>query len=123
MRLLIDANLSPAVARRLAGAGHDALHVFDAALGTATDEEILEAAAKDGRVIVSSDSDFGVLLARHDHHRPSFVLLRRCNELSAAGQAELLVAAIAAAAEELDAGAVVSVSPGHLRARRIPFST
>ena len=123
MRLLIDANLSPAVARGLVAAGHDAVHVFDAALGTATDEEILEAAAQDERVIVSSDSDFGALLARHDHRRPSFVLLRHCNELTAAAQTDLLVNAIAAATQELDAGAVISVSPGHLRARRLPFGT
>lgn len=123
MKLLIDANLSPAVARRLVAAGHDALHVFDAALGTATDDEILDAAATDGRVIVSSDSDFGALLARHRHSRPSFVLLRHSNDLTAASQADLLVAAIAAANDELDAGAVISVSPGHLRARRLPFGT
>ena len=123
MKLLIDANLSPGVARRLVAAGHDAVHVFDAGLGTATDDEILTAAATDGRVIVSSDSDFGALLARHGHRRPSFVLLRHCNELTAAGQADLLVTAIAAATEELDAGAVISVSPGHLRARRLPFGT
>jgi predicted nuclease of predicted toxin-antitoxin system len=123
VKLLIDANLSPSVARGLVAAGHDAVHVFDAALGTATDEEILDAAAADGRAIVSSDSDFGALLARHGHQRPSFVLLRHCNELTAAGQTDLLLVAIEAATEELDAGAVISVSPGHLRARRLPFGT
>jgi len=123
VKLLIDANLSPAVARRLVATDHDAVHVFDVALGTATDDEILRAAATDGRVIVSSDSDFGALLARHGHRHPSFVLLRHGNELTAAAQADLLVAAIAAAADELEAGAVISVSPGHLRTRRLPFGT
>jgi len=31
-------------------------------------------------VIVSSDTDFGALLARHDRATPSFVLLRHVND-------------------------------------------
>ncbi len=116
MRLLIDANLSLRVAHRLTVAGHDARHVFDVDLGTATDEEVLDAAADDDRVVVSSDTDFGALLARFDRTRPSFVLLRHGNELTSDAQADLLLTALVDAVAELDAGAVVSVSPGHLRA-------
>ena len=123
MKLLIDANLSPRVAHRLAVAGHDAHQLFDVELGTATDEEILDAAADDDRVDVSSDTDFGALLARFDRTRPSFVLLRHGNELTPDAQADLLLTALVDAATELEAGAVVSVSPGHLRARRLPFGT
>lgn len=54
----------------LIGAAHDAIHVFDIGLGTASDFEILERAAADERVIVSSDSNFGALLARHDRSTP-----------------------------------------------------
>lgn len=35
MRLLVDANLSPRVARRLAEAGHDVVHVFNIGLTSA----------------------------------------------------------------------------------------
>jgi predicted nuclease of predicted toxin-antitoxin system len=123
VKLLIDANLSLRVAHRLAAAGHDVRHVFDVELGTATDEEILDAAAEADRLIVSSDTDFGALLARFDRTRPSFVLLRHGNEITPDAQADLLLTALVDAAAELEAGAAVSVSPAHLRARRLPFGT
>ena len=64
MRLLVDANLAPRVAELLTAAGHDVRHVFDIGLGSATDSAILASADADGRVVVSSDTDFGALLAR-----------------------------------------------------------
>ena len=59
MKLLLDANLSPEVGRRLKEAAHDALHVADIGLLTATDPEILQAAAKEERILLTADSDFG----------------------------------------------------------------
>lgn len=47
MKLLIDANPSPRVARGLQDAGFDATHVADLDLLTATDDEIFDRAAKD----------------------------------------------------------------------------
>jgi hypothetical protein len=47
MKLLIDANLSPKVAARLADCGHQASHVADEGLLTAADEVIL-AHVRDG---------------------------------------------------------------------------
>lgn len=63
MRFLIDNALSPEVARLLRVAGHDAVHVRDYGLHAAEDSVILERAEMEERVIVSADSDFGVLLA------------------------------------------------------------
>jgi hypothetical protein len=40
VRLLVDANLSPRVAQTLRDNGHDAVHVIDVGLATATDTEI-----------------------------------------------------------------------------------
>ena len=44
MRFLLDNALSPVVAQKLVGAGHDALHVRDLGMQAATDEEIFEEA-------------------------------------------------------------------------------
>jgi predicted nuclease of predicted toxin-antitoxin system len=121
VRLLVDANLSPRVAVRLTAAGHDARHVVDAGLVSASDATILAAADADGRVVVSSDTDFGAILARRDLSSPSFVLIRHMNDLTPDAQAELLVAAIADAEAELLAGAVVSIGRGRLRVCRLPF--
>nr|MDT0660966.1 DUF5615 family PIN-like protein [Micromonospora sp. DSM 115978] len=56
MKLLIDANLSPRIAARLAEAGHEASHVMDHGLLSASDEKIAVFAVAGNYVIVSADS-------------------------------------------------------------------
>ncbi|MCJ7437144.1 MAG: DUF5615 family PIN-like protein [Acidimicrobiia bacterium] len=121
MRFLVDANLSPLVAAALNAAGHDAVHVFERDLGEATDQTVLEAARVDDRVIISTDTDFGALLARHRHDKPSFILLRHVNGLSPDQHARLLLANLDAIAEELNAGAVITFSRSRIRVRRLPI--
>jgi predicted nuclease of predicted toxin-antitoxin system len=121
VRLLVDANLAPIVAARLRDAGHDALHVVEIGLHSASDVEILDRAAADDRVVVSSDSDFGAILARRGQAKPSFVLLRHRNELTPGEQAELLVANLSELVAELEAGAVVTFTRSAIRLRRLPF--
>jgi predicted nuclease of predicted toxin-antitoxin system len=73
VRLLVDANLSPRVAERLSAAGHDARHVADIGLVSASDVVILDAADVDGRVLVSSETiSARCLLAAIVRRRPSF---------------------------------------------------
>jgi predicted nuclease of predicted toxin-antitoxin system len=73
MRLLIDNNLSPRLAHFLAEAGHDCAHVRDFGLQSAPDDAVLAYAARERRVIVSADTDFGMLLAGSGAHEPSIV--------------------------------------------------
>jgi predicted nuclease of predicted toxin-antitoxin system len=74
VRLLIDANLSPKVARALVKSGLDAVHVRDVGLLTAPDRSILDYPAANDLVIVSADSDFGEMLAAsRGATRPSVV--------------------------------------------------
>lgn len=47
MKLLLDANLSPALVEPLAAAGHEVVHVTDLGLLMATDEIIFDRAARD----------------------------------------------------------------------------
>ena len=122
MRLLIDANLSPRVSAWLRSAGFDALHVADVGLVTAADETILAYAAVNELVIISADSDFGELLAASPGAaRPSVVLLRSADHLTPDRQAALLAANLPAVAEELKAGAMVSIARGRLRIRSLPI--
>ncbi len=76
MNLLVDANLSPAVAAQLRDAGYDAVHVIDVGLATAIDPDIVDHAEDQGLVIVTVDTDFPMLIALRRASSPSVVLLR-----------------------------------------------
>jgi predicted nuclease of predicted toxin-antitoxin system len=60
MRFLIDAQLPVRLARRLADLGHDAVHVADLGLVSATDQQIWNVAVKRGAVLVTKDQDFAI---------------------------------------------------------------
>ncbi len=118
MRLLIDANLSPKVADDLSKAGLVSVRVGDVALLTAADRAILDYAAANALVIVSADSDFGELLAAaRGATRPSVVLLRSADRLTSDQQA----ANLPAVADDLEAGAIVTIARGRMRIRSLPI--
>ncbi|CUU56097.1 Predicted nuclease, contains PIN domain, potential toxin-antitoxin system component [Parafrankia irregularis] len=121
MRILVDANLSPRVAATLQKAGYEACHVFDVGLGTAEDSEIVVWATRHYHVIVSSDSDFGTILATQLLAAPSFVLLRHLNDLTPDQQADLLLANLPHVEDDLAAGAVVTLLRDRMRIRPLPF--
>jgi predicted nuclease of predicted toxin-antitoxin system len=60
LRFLVDAQLPPALARRIQASGHIAEHVADCGLATAPDEQIRRHATSTNAVIVTKDEDFAV---------------------------------------------------------------
>jgi predicted nuclease of predicted toxin-antitoxin system len=60
LRFLVDAQLPPALARRIQALGHSAEHVVDCGLATAADDGIRSYAASAGAVIITKDEDFAV---------------------------------------------------------------
>ena len=121
MRFLLDANLSPEVARRLGSSGHDAVHVGELGLLSAPDPEIMRAAAEADRILLTADSDFAALLALGAARAPSVVLLRSADHMRPSEQAALLAANLPTVAEELERGAIVSLTRRHLRVRELPI--
>ena len=122
MKFLCDANLSPEVARLLREAGHDAIHVGDIGLLSAPDPEIMQAAAKEDRILLTADADFGALLALGSLASPSVLLLRSADHLRPNEQAELIAANLPQIAEDLKKGAIVSFTRDRLRVRDLPIA-
>src|SRR6266699_3494616 len=91
MRFLIDNALSPVVAVGLRQAGHEAVHVLDRGLSSAPDADIFNLAAREDRVIVSADTDFGTLLALRRESKPSVVLFRGATPRRPAGQVAMML--------------------------------
>ena len=60
MRFVVDAQLPPALARRLEILGHTAEHVADRGMASASDNTIRDYAASVGAVIVTEDEDFAI---------------------------------------------------------------
>ena len=77
MRFLIDECISARLASYLQDAGHDAVHVLQEGLGGAPDSEIMAEAVRQQRVVISTDTDFGELLAQQSATTPSVLLFRR----------------------------------------------
>lgn len=122
MKLLIDENLSPRVARLLREAGHDAAHVIEVGLGNTDDPLILTAAADDARTIVTADTDFGALLAARGTSSPSVVMLRSSDHLTPDEQAQLIATVLARVGDDLEDGAIASVTPERIRLRTLPIA-
>jgi len=79
LKLLLDANLSPRLIKRLGELFPGSAHVFDTGLVRSTsDRNIWEYAARGGFTIVTADSDF-LELAESLGPPPKVVHLENCN--------------------------------------------
>jgi predicted nuclease of predicted toxin-antitoxin system len=121
VRFLVDNNLSPLIANLLTEAGHDAVHVRDHRMRAATDPDVMDRAAAEGRVLLSADTDFGALLAQRGTDQPSFLLVRRLSGRRAAEQAAVILANLDTVTDDLEAGAIVVLGDDFLRIRRLPI--
>lgn len=80
------------------------------------------AVAEDQRAIaLTTDLDFGTILTTRGHSGPSVIQLRAA-DLRPEALGDPLLAALTQIAEELLAGALVTIDPGRTRVRLLPFT-
>jgi predicted nuclease of predicted toxin-antitoxin system len=94
--------------------------VREIGLADASDDQILDSASLEKRVVVSHDTDFGTLLAFRRLSKPSFILIRSSDSMLPDDQAALIIANFDAIRDDLELGAIVVFARGHLRTRRLP---
>lgn len=118
--LLLDQGLPRQASALLRASGVDAVHTAEIGASTLEDDELIELALQQGRAIVTLDDDFHALLAITGASAPSVIRLR-IQGLKAQATAALVQTVLSICAEDIDAGAVVTVQPNRLRSRRLPL--
>ena len=121
MRLVVDMNLSPEWVGYLECRGHDVVHWTGVGKADANDEEIMRWARENDRIVLTSDLDFGAMLATSEARRPSVIQLRSETTLPAR-IGPLVAQALQHAEADLLAGALLTLEAGRARLRILPFT-
>ncbi len=121
MRWLLDQGVPRSAADHLSRASHDAIHVGDIGMATATDSDILAHATREHRIIVTFDADFHALLAKSRASQPSIIRIRE-EGLKGAVVAKLLLHIAHRFPAELENGCVMSCQNLKIRLRRLPIT-
>ena len=120
MKLLVDEALQDAVGHRMAEAGHDVTHVRLLGLAGHTDDEVMALALQEDRVLVTTDTDFGTILALTGAAGPNVLLLRGVGD-SATERVGAILDVLPRIEYELSEGAVVVIEQDRYRIRYLPI--
>jgi predicted nuclease of predicted toxin-antitoxin system len=120
VRLLADLNIAPRTVDLLRSLGHDVVRVDALLPTTASDADIVDAALREGRTILTQDLDFSALVALSGRSRPSVVSLRLSSshvERVGARLREVLPGLEG----EIESGVIVSVEDDIVRTCSLPI--
>ncbi|MEA3349852.1 MAG: DUF5615 family PIN-like protein [Chloroflexota bacterium] len=115
MKIIVDESAGFAVTKYLQDRGYDVLAVSEI-MPQAHDNEILERAVREKRIIVTNDKDFGELVYRSGQNHHGVILLRLRNE-SAVNRVRVLKSVLDNHASQLP-NAFTVATEGNIRIRR-----
>jgi predicted nuclease of predicted toxin-antitoxin system len=120
MKFLIDMNLTPEWVSVFQKEGHQAIHWSSVGKMDATDREIMNYALHNGWIVFTHDLDFGDILAATGGEGPS-VIQARTNDTTPVILGRFLFKAIEQFSKKLEKGALITITPGKMRARILPL--
>jgi len=113
-------NLSPRWVDMLATAGLEAAHWSTLGPHSASDAEIMGYARTHDYVVLTSDLDFGTILAATQGDKPSVVQIR-ADDVNPEVIGSHVVAAVRQVGPDLESGALLTVDPNRARLRILPL--
>lgn len=120
IRFLANMNISPKTVGSLSKQGWDIIRVSNILPVNASDQEILDLARQEGRVVITQDLDFSALLALGGFDSPSLITLRL--SLSDPGSiTQKLFEIIQRLEKPLIEGCAVTVGDTAMRIRKLPI--
>ncbi len=120
MKFLADMGISLRTVTWLRELGHDVFHLRDRGLQKLPDNEILDLARVEQRIILTIDLDFAQLLAVCKTALPSVIIFRlgneNYNEIN-----QRLIDVLNNCQKDLETGAIVSVNNETFRVKKLPI--
>ncbi|MEI6508458.1 MAG: DUF5615 family PIN-like protein [Bacteroidota bacterium] len=120
IKFLCDMGVSHTVNKWLKQHEYDSLHLIDEKLFTLSDELIFEKAAKENRIVLTFDLDFGEILSRIKAHQPSVIIFRLENQ-TPANIIHHLELILKDHLNSLNEGVIFIVTEKKYRVRRLPI--
>lgn len=120
MKFLADMNISLLTVEWLRAQGHDATHAREQGLQRSVDDHILNQSRLEQRILLTTDLDFGYLMAVSHEQLPSVILFRLGNETSERVN-HRLVAVLSLSDVDWTSGIFVTVTETTLRVRQLPL--
>ena len=118
MKLLLDTCVWGPASERLRSEGHDVVWAGEWPEDPG-DEEILERAFIEGRILVTLDKDFGELAVVYGQPHAGII---RLVDFKSTDQAVVCLKVLSAYAEQLERDAIITVEPGRVRIRDTEFT-
>jgi predicted nuclease of predicted toxin-antitoxin system len=119
VKFKLDENVPRLARAQLTAPGHDVHDVYDEGLAGAVDREIQTSCEREGRILITLDTDFADI-RRYDPTESPGVIVLRPHDQSIQACLECLGGAIRALAAERIAGTLWIVEPQRMRIRDFP---
>jgi predicted nuclease of predicted toxin-antitoxin system len=122
VKFLADMGISPKTVAFLHALGYDAVHLSEQGLERLPDPGLVAKACQEGRIVLVHDLGFGELVAVSGATLPS-VITFRLRSMHPGRANGALDSILSQHGEALEHGAMITVTEGQVRMRRLPLST